>query len=213
MPSEAPCTASDSVSQGCEPGGSIRLRWRNSKAVRSGLRYFRRLVSAAVLALAGCVWQSARRPADAGRTCACIVPPPCCALRWRGTIRAILGAAARGGRSVSFGRPPPGRACARRPGRCRCGAVPLPPVALCSGVGSPPARLRAPGGGRGLSPFGALLRLGGALLPPFSSPPPPPGACGRRLRRRCSLPERDSSLPGSGGWLPAFDCGGGCCCG
>lgn len=91
-------------------------------------------------------------------------------------MRAVLGAAPRGGRCVSFGRPAPGRAFARRPVRFRCGAVPRPPAALGSGVGGPPARFRAPGWGRGLSPFGALLLFGGALLPLFSSPPPPPVA-------------------------------------
>lgn len=43
----APMAATDSEAHGCEPGGPIRLRWRNSKAVRSKLRYFRPLASGA----------------------------------------------------------------------------------------------------------------------------------------------------------------------
>lgn len=173
----APITAADNETHGCEPGDSIRLRWRNSEAVRSKLRYFRRLVSAAVLALTGCVCQAPGAPINSGRTCACSVPPPCCALRpprlrfaarrpWRGGSR----------RAERVGRPAGPRALKAPPRLLRCGAVPRPPAVLGSGIGGPPARLRAPGWGRGLSPFGALLRFVGALLPLFSSPPPPPVA-------------------------------------
>lgn len=116
--------------------------------------------------------------------------------RWR------LGRAARGGRSVSLGgRRGPGLAL-----RFACGPslplwggpVPLVPAVvvgsalggpLCSGIGGPPARLRAPGGRRFAPPGAAAVRLA-ALLPLFflRRPPCRRSASPCRAQRRLSPP-------------------------
>lgn len=105
-------------------------------------------------------------------------PRPFCALRGRCSGSAPLARRLAAGGACRSASRPPGAACAPlpAPGRWPLWASPRFPVPRLPSALVSVARPRGfvtPGWGRGLSPFGALLRFGGALLPPVSSPPPP----------------------------------------
>ena len=209
MPSEAPLAAADIETHGCKPSRSRRLRWRNSKAVRAKLRYFRRLAPAAVLGLAACVWQDARRPIRVARALAlyrglvahCGGAPHARRPR-RGPSRRAVRVVRSSGPRARLRAPPrllPLRGGSPSPGRPRLWCRWPARAVSCSGVGpgAVPLRCSAP-----------LRRRAAPSV--FLAPAP---SLRSAAFQPLSLSVRVLSWPGIEGHTLASFCGGSCCCG